>query len=105
MLEYSEDLRKAHFIKELFVDILDENSYSKQRTLLREVENSGIEEFKAAITAFRNNYKYILNSLKYRHISNGPTEGFNNKIKVLKRISYGVRNFKYFRNRILMAMA
>jgi len=25
MLEYSEDLRKAHFIKELFVDILDEN--------------------------------------------------------------------------------
>lgn len=109
MLEYSEDLRKAHFIKELFVDILDENAYSKQRTLfsewLREVENSGIEEFKAAITAFRNNYKYILNSLKYRHISNGPTEGFNNKIKVLKRISYGVQNFKYFRNRILMAMA
>ena len=102
MLEYSEDLRKAHFIKELFVDILDENSYSKQRTLfsewLREVENSGIEEFKAAITTFRNNYKYILNSLKYRHISNG-------QIKVLKRISYGVRNFKYFRNRILMAMA
>ena len=102
MLEYSEDLRKAHFIKELFVDILDENSYSKQRTLfsewLREVENSGIEEFRAAITAFRNNYKYILNSLKYRYISNG-------QIKVLKRISYGVRNFKYFRNRILMAMA
>ena len=102
MLEYSEDLRKAHFIKELFVDILDENAYSKQRTLfsewLREVENSGIEEFKAAITAFRNNYKYILNSLKYRYISNG-------QIKVLKRISYGVRNFKYFRNRILMAMA
>ena len=109
MLEYSEDLRKAYFIKELFVDILDENAYSKQRTLfsewLREVENSGIEEFKVAITAFRNNYKYILNSLKYRHISNGPTEGLNNKIKVLKRISYGVRNFKYFRNRILMAMA
>ena len=102
MLEYSEDLRKAHFIKELFVDILDENSYSKQRTLfsewLREVKNSGIEEFKAAITAFRNNYKYILNSLKYRYISNG-------QIKVLKRISYGVQNFKYFRNRILMAMA
>ena len=89
--------------------MLEENSYSKQRQLLREwlleVESSGIKEFKAAITAFRNNYSYILNALKYRHISNGPTEGFNNKIKVLKRISYGVRNFKYFRNRILMAMA
>ena len=109
MLEYSEDLRKAHFIKELFVNILEENSYSKQRQLLREwlleVESSGIKEFKAVITAFRNNYSYILNALKYRHISNGPTEGFNDKIKVLKRISYGVRNFKYFKNRILMAMA
>jgi len=109
MLEYSEDLRKAYFIKELFVDILDENSYLKQRTLfgewLREVENSGIEELRAAITAFRNNYKYILNSLKYRYISNGHTEGLNNKIEVLKRISYGARNFKYFRNRILMSMA
>ena len=109
MLEYSEDLRKAHFIKELFIKLLDEKSYSKQRVLLHEwlleVESSGIKEFNAAITAFRNNYKYILHSLKYRHISNGPTEGFNNKIKVLKRISYGVRNFKYFRNRILMATA
>ena len=109
MLEYSEDLRKAHFIKELFIKLLDEKSYSKQRVLLREwlleVESSGIKEFNAAITAFRNNYKYILNPLKYRHISNGPTEGFNNKIKVLKRISYGVRNFTYFRNRILMVTA
>ena len=29
MLEYSEDLRKAHFIKALFVDILNENSYGR----------------------------------------------------------------------------
>ena len=36
MLEYSEDLRKAHFIKELFIKLLDETSYSKQRVLLRE---------------------------------------------------------------------
>ena len=33
MLEYSEDLRKAHFIKVLFVDIFDETSYSKQGAL------------------------------------------------------------------------
>ena len=93
----------------MFIKLLDEKSYSKQRVLLREwlleVESSGIKEFNAAVTAFRNNYKYILNPLKYRHISNGPTERFNNKIKVLKRISYYVRNFTYFRNRILMVTA
>ena len=75
------------------------------RELLLELESSGIKKFNAAITAFRNNYKYILKSLKYRHISNGSTEWFNNNIKVLKRISYDVRNFTYFRNRILMAIA
>ena len=34
--------------------------------------------------------------------SNGFTEGCNNKIKVLKRISYGLRNFERFRVRILI---
>lgn len=108
MLYYSDDLRKAYFLKETFAEIIKENSYKKQREFLNEwiksAEQSDIKEFMPAITAFRNNLKYILNSLKYRHISNGPTEGINNKIKVLKRISYGVRNFIYFRNRILMAI-
>ena len=34
--------------------------------------------------------------------SNGFTEGCNNSIKVLKRISYGLRNFDRFRGRILL---
>ncbi len=36
--------------------------------------------------------KKILNTFKYG-IINGVTEGFNNKIKVLKPSSYGIRNF------------
>ena len=42
----------------------------------------------------------ILNAFKYGY-TNGPTEGFNNKIKVLKHISYGMQNFERFRNHIL----
>ncbi|MBR3304520.1 MAG: transposase, partial [Christensenellaceae bacterium] len=34
---------------------------------------------------------------------NGYTEGMNNKIKVLKRVSFGIRNFNRFRTRILLA--
>lgn len=37
----------------------------------------------------------------WRRSMNGPTEGCNNKIKVLKRNAYGYRNFARFRNRIL----
>ena len=42
----------------------------------------------------------ILNAFKY-NLTNGPTEGFNNNIKVLKEISYGIRDFERFRTRIL----
>lgn len=44
--------------------------------------------------------KEILNAFKCK-LPNGPIEGFNNKIKVLKRSSYGIRNFKCFWTRIL----
>ena len=63
-------------------------------------EKSGIPEFENCAKTYRNWSEGILNAFKYGY-TNGPTEGFNNKIKVLKRISYGVRNFKRFRTRIL----
>jgi hypothetical protein len=36
--------------------------------------------------------------------SNGPVEGTNNKIKVIKRTAYGFRNFENFRLRILVSL-
>ena len=66
-------------------------------------ENSGLKEFEDCAKTYRHWSKEILNAFKYKFISNGPTEGFNNKIKVLKRTSYGVRNFERFRTRILLA--
>ncbi|MDR5603539.1 transposase, partial [Staphylococcus coagulans] len=45
---------------------------------------------------------YISNTMRYPHLTNGPIEGINNKIKLIKRVSYGYRNFWNFRNRILI---
>ncbi|MFI6203034.1 transposase [Staphylococcus warneri] len=45
---------------------------------------------------------YITNTIRYPHLTNGPIEGINNKIKLIKRVSYGYRNFYNFRNRILI---
>lgn len=104
MLRYNDDLRQAYLLKEAFFDICHMKKYSLQRKAFAEwikyAELVKIPEFKSAIKAFRNWYKEILNAFKYGY-TNGPTEGFNNKIKVLKRVSYGIRNFKRFRNRIL----
>ena len=43
----------------------------------------------------------MLNAVKYKY-SNGPLEGFNNKIKLLKKVSYGYSSFSNFRLRILI---
>lgn len=104
MLLYNDDLRTAYWLKEEFYKICHMQKYSEQReafaSWIKYAESLQIKEFKACIGAFRTWYKQILNAFKYGY-TNGPIEGFNNKIKVLKRVSYGVRNFERFRNRIL----
>ena len=45
--------------------------------------------------------EYMLNVVKYEY-SNGPLEEFNNKIKLLKRVSYVYSSFSNFRSRILI---
>lgn len=104
MLLYNDDLRKAHYFKEWFYRICDESSYSILRSefwdWIKNAETCGIKEFEDCARTFRNWSKKILNSFKYGY-TNGPTEGYNNKIRVLKRVSYGIVKFNRFRNRIL----
>ncbi|RKD33637.1 ISL3 family transposase [Lacrimispora algidixylanolytica] len=104
MLQYSDDLRLAHMMKEWFYDICQTESYRKQQQefddWIANARDCGITEFEKCAKTFRSWRKEILNAFKYG-ITNGVTEGFNNKIKVLKRSSYGIRNFKRFRTRIL----
>ena len=45
---------------------------------------------------------YIQNTCEHPTRTNGPIEGINNKIKVLKRNAYGFRNYYHFRNRIIL---
>ena len=43
----------------------------------------------------------ILNHF-YNHITNGFTEGCHTKIKMLKRISFGLRNVEVYRRKMLL---
>ncbi|WP_371821044.1 transposase [Vagococcus sp. CY52-2] len=42
-----------------------------------------------------------MNAFKYSY-SNGFLEGINNKINVIKRVTYGYRNFLLFKRRIFL---
>lgn len=103
-LHYNNDLRLAHQLKERFYELCQDTKYGRQRedfySWIKLAEASNIPEFEKRAKTYRHWSKEILNAFKYG-LTNGPPEGFNNKIKVLKRISYGARNFDRFRTRIL----
>ena len=58
-------------------------------------------EFQAAFQTFKTYQSYIKNTLTTPY-TNGPLEGINNKIKVIKRIAFGYRSFYHFKSRILI---
>ena len=60
-----------------------------------------IPEFVEAAGTISRWKEYIINSFLDERYSNGYTEGVNNKIKVIKRIAFGYKNFTLFRARIL----
>ena len=104
MLYASPTLSSAHFFKEEFFKILDCNDREFAKLALSNWINStfncGIPQFEKCAKTMMNWITGILNSFS-SPITNGFTEGCNNKIKVLKRNAYGYKNFKRFRNRIL----
>ena len=58
-----------------------------------------------AIKTLRKYKRQIKNTMYYNGLSNGPLEGINNKIKVIKRISYGYRTFNNFKAKILLVFS
>ena len=104
MLYYSPTISRAYWHKEKFLEILRQKDADASKAALidwiNNADHCGIPQFEKCAQTMRNWYTGILNSL-YSPITNGFTEGCNNKIKVLKRNAYGYRNFRRFRNRIL----
>ena len=106
LINYSENLRIAYREKEELLDILhsDDEANIKINNLSKWIKRnleSDIPQLKECAKTYHHWYVEINNSLEVLY-SNGATEGFNNKIKVLKRVSFGMRNFKNFKARIML---
>lgn len=109
MLEFYPELMKAYQLKEDMLWMV-QTVHNKQEALgrlnqwIHKAEESKIPEFRSTIRAYRNWKAAIINAFDYPY-SNGMTEGSNNKIKVIKRNAFGLRNFLRFRTRILLAFS
>lgn len=103
--EQSPILKYAYNLKQQFLDIKKLSSFEEKekafRKWLNDAESSTIKEFKKPVKTLRQWHEYISNSFKL-NISNGPIEGKNNLIKTLKRIAFGFRNLRNFKERIIL---
>jgi transposase len=108
MLSVSAKLREAYWLKEYFYRFMHSKNIDEAKFHLKNwnicVGTVRIDEFNKCFEMINRWQPYILRAFSLGY-SNGFTEGCNNKIKVLKRNCYGLRNFQRFRNRILHMMA
>ena len=104
MFEIAPRLADAYRVKNEFLSVIRSNSSAEGKPRLIDwlfsVEVMDLPEFDDCTKAYHNWFQEIVNAMDVPW-TNGYIEGCNNKTKVLKRVSYGMRNFNNFRKRIL----
>ncbi len=104
LLETNEPLYKSYILKEEIADIFDDVNADSEIARLEQwfqnVIDSGIEEFLPIVSMIRSYLYGIHNYFKHK-LTNAGSEGFNNKINVIKRSAYGFHDIEYFKLKIL----
>ena len=103
LLESNKPLYIAYILKEEIADIFDDDDENREIVRLEQwfknVLDSGIEEFLPVVSMIQRYLYGILNYFKHG-LTNAGSEGFNNKINVIKRAAFGFRDIEYFKLKI-----
>lgn len=103
LLEVNKPIATAHAMKEQFRLFWSKESRTEAAKFLGwwviDAIETGIKQLGDVARSLLNHSEGLLNYFKHR-ISNGKTEGINNKIKTLKRQAYGYRDMEYFKLRL-----
>ena len=95
----NQPIYEAMLLKESFLRLYTCRTEEEARACLTdwisEAFKSRLEHFHKVANSLLNKFRYIINWFK-RKISSAISEGFNNKIKRLKRMGYGYRDVDYF---------
>jgi len=104
LLAINNNLYAAYILKEQILDVFDEKkpemATKRINKWLKNVKESGIEQFNKVISRIQN-YLYGILNYFYYGLTNAQSEGFNNKINIIKRRAYGFRDLEYFTLKIL----
>lgn len=104
LCQLNKPIFKAMLLKEQFLHIYSmgnniEEIKTHLHSWIEDASSSGLEPFILLAESFSSKIQYILNWFKIK-ISSAISEGFNNKIKRLKRMAYGYKDVDYFRLKI-----
>jgi transposase len=106
-LEPYPDLHELYRWKERLHGFYRIKGYQRARKalirMLDEMAKSTLKEIKTLRRTLQKWKNEILNYFRCNRLTNGRTEGFNNKAKVIKRRAYGYRSFTNYRLRVLCA--
>lgn len=106
LFAYSPDLKKAYDLREdltaIFEQLLSKEEATKKiKAWIKQVEESGLTCFDAFLTTLDNHFDFITNYFVKR-LNSGFVEGFNNKVKLIKRRCYGILNVSHLFQRIFL---
>ncbi len=104
LLDINKKLYTTYLLKEQILDIFDETNeqtaIKRLNRWLKNIEKAGLEEFQKSAKRIKKYIYGIINYFKYQ-LTNAQSEGFNNKINIIKRRAYGFRDLEYFKLKIL----
>ncbi|MBK9316053.1 MAG: ISL3 family transposase [Acidobacteria bacterium] len=106
LFECASDLKQAWRLREQLTAIFEtdhtkESGRAAIKRWVRRVRRSGLTCFESFLTTLGNWLDEITNYFVNRR-SSGFVEGFNNKVKVLKRRCYGITNLKHLFQRLYL---
>ena len=105
MLQLNDELLKAYNLKEDFLRIINnvksEDIKRELKNWIKKCRKSNIPEMISVAGTIENWFEEIVNSLKNDKYNNGFTEANNNVIDKIISVSYGYKNFEFFRLRTL----
>ena len=106
LMELNKKLYEAYLLKEQALSIFDrrqKNVALERLQIWKEnIKKSGIKEFQKLLKTFEH-YLYGVENYFKHHVTNGASEGYNNKINIIKRRAYGFKDIEYFKLKILQS--
>ena len=96
----SEEIQSAYNLAQEFAKMVRERKSDQFEQWLNQAETSKLVDFRNFSKGLRRDYAAVRGALQYSW-SNGPVEGHNNRLKMVKREMFGRANFDLLRSRVL----